>query len=71
VVVTLADPVSVRHVIPRRAFLQATDEALYVANQGASTLSIIDPTTFKTTATIATGSRPNEIAVVQPRPKHG
>ena len=43
-------------------------DAVYVANQGANTLSVIDPSTFKTTATIATGNSPYGIAVVQPWP---
>jgi YVTN family beta-propeller protein len=42
-----------------------------VANQGANTLSVIDQSTFKATATIATGSSPYGIAVVQPRPTSG
>jgi YVTN family beta-propeller protein len=48
--------------------VRATADALYVANQGASTLSIIDPRDFRTTATIATGNSPYGIAVVQPTP---
>jgi YVTN family beta-propeller protein len=46
--------------------VRATRDALYVANQGASTLSIIDPSTLRTTATVATGNSPYGIAVVQP-----
>ena len=48
--------------------VRATGDALYVANQGASTLSVIDPSTLRTTATIATGRSPYGIAVVQPPP---
>jgi YVTN family beta-propeller protein len=51
--------------------VRATRDALYVANQGASTLSIIDPTTLRTTATIGTGNSPYGIAVVQPPPTNG
>ena len=42
-------------------------DAVYVANQGASTLSVIDQRTLKPTATIATGNSPYGIAVVQPQ----
>jgi YVTN family beta-propeller protein len=51
--------------------VRATSDALYVADQGANTLSVIDPGTFKTTATIATGNSPYGIAVVQPPRKNG
>jgi YVTN family beta-propeller protein len=50
--------------------VHATRDALYVANQGASTLSIIDPSTLRTTATVATGGSPYGIAVVEPWPTH-
>jgi YVTN family beta-propeller protein len=39
-----------------------------VADQGANTLSVIDPSTLKVTATVATGNSPYGIAVVQLRP---
>jgi YVTN family beta-propeller protein len=58
---TGTDPFSVR----------ATGDALYVANQGASTLSVLDPSTFRATAPIATGNSPFGIAVVQPWPSNG
>jgi YVTN family beta-propeller protein len=48
--------------------VRATGEAIYVANQGASTLSVIDQSPFKATATIATGNSPYGIAVVERRP---
>jgi YVTN family beta-propeller protein len=34
-------------------------------------VSIIDPSTFRTRATVATGNSPYGIAVVQPPPAHG
>ena len=37
----------------------------------SNTLSVIDPNTFKATATIATGNSPYGIAVVQPAPATG
>ena len=48
--------------------VRATGDAVYVANQGANTLSVIDPSTFKATATIATGNSPYGIAVVRRGP---
>jgi len=51
--------------------VRAAREALYVTNQGANTLSVIDPSTLKATATVATGNSPYGIAVVQPRPIDG
>ena len=51
--------------------MRATHDAVYVANQGANTLSIIDPSSFKATATIATGNSPYGIAVVQRGPTSG
>ncbi len=35
--------------------VRAAGDAIYVANEGASTLSVIDPRTFRATAAIATG----------------
>jgi YVTN family beta-propeller protein len=46
----------------------ANDSAVYVADQGASTLSVIDPSSLKVTATVATGNSPYGIAVAQPGP---
>jgi YVTN family beta-propeller protein len=51
--------------------VRATRHGIYVANQAANTLSVIDPNTFKATATIATGNSPYGIAVVQPPPTAG
>jgi YVTN family beta-propeller protein len=51
--------------------VRATRDAIYVANQAANTLSVIDPNTFKATATIATGNSPYGIAVVQRPPASG
>jgi len=51
--------------------VRATGNAVYVANQGANTLSVIDRSTFKATATIATGNSPYGIAVIQPEPTNG
>ena len=51
--------------------VRATADALYVANQGANTLSVIDPSTLTATATIATGDSPYGIAVVEPPPTNG
>jgi YVTN family beta-propeller protein len=48
--------------------VRATGDAVYVANQGANTLSVIDPSTLKTTASIATGNSPYGIAIIQPTP---
>jgi YVTN family beta-propeller protein len=42
-----------------------------VANQGANTLSVIDPSTLRATATITTGNSPYGIAVVEPGPTNG
>jgi YVTN family beta-propeller protein len=44
---------------------QATSGAIYVANQGANTLSVIDPNTLHVVATVSTGNSPYGIAVVQ------
>jgi YVTN family beta-propeller protein len=46
--------------------VQATGKAIYVANQGANTLSVIDPNTRRVVATVTTGNTPYGIAVVQP-----
>ena len=43
---------------------QATGHAIYVANQGASTLSVIDPNTLHVAATVPTANSPYGIAVV-------
>jgi YVTN family beta-propeller protein len=51
--------------------VRATGDAVYVANQAANTLSVIDQHTFKATATIATGNSPYGIAVVQRVPTNG
>jgi YVTN family beta-propeller protein len=48
--------------------VRATADEVYVANQAANTLSVIDQTTFKATATITTGNSPYGVAVVQPGP---
>jgi YVTN family beta-propeller protein len=48
-----------------------TGDAVYVADQGANTLSVIDPSTSKVTATVATGNSPYGIAVVQPPAMNG
>jgi len=48
--------------------VRATGDAIYVANQGASTLSALDPSALRVTATIATGNSPYGIAVVRPWP---
>jgi YVTN family beta-propeller protein len=37
-----------------------------VANQGANTLSVIDASTLRPTATIANGNSPYGIAIVEP-----
>jgi YVTN family beta-propeller protein len=51
--------------------VRATGDAVYVANQGAGTLSVIDQGTSRTTATITTGTSPYGIAVVQRRLTNG
>jgi YVTN family beta-propeller protein len=51
--------------------VRAAGDAIYVANQAANTLSVIDQNTFKATATIATGNSPYGIAVVQPGRTNG
>jgi YVTN family beta-propeller protein len=43
---------------------RATNHAVYVANQGANTLSVIDPRTLEVVATVATGNSPYGIAVI-------
>jgi YVTN family beta-propeller protein len=45
--------------------VQATNDAIYVVNQGANTLSVIDPNTLHVVATVSTGNSPYGIAVVQ------
>ena len=47
------------------------NRSIYVTNQLDNTLSVIDQSSFKATATIATGNSPYGIAVVQPAPTNG
>jgi YVTN family beta-propeller protein len=44
---------------------QATNDAIYVVDQGANTLSVVDPDTLNVVATLSTGNSPYGVAVVQ------
>ena len=66
---THRSPSPYRRAVRHRPFtVRATGGAVYVANQGANALPIIDQSTFRTTATIGTGTSPYGIAIVEPRP---
>jgi YVTN family beta-propeller protein len=41
----------------------ATDDAIYVTNQGANTLAVIDPSTRHVVTTVTTGNSPYGVAV--------
>lgn len=44
----------------------ATRHALYVTNQGASTLSVVDPHSLNVVTTVATGNSPYAVAALPP-----
>jgi YVTN family beta-propeller protein len=41
-------------------------EAVYVANSSSNTVSVVDTATYKVTATVPVGKRPNHIGIIPP-----
>ncbi|MGH3853856.1 MAG: hypothetical protein ACRDR6_10250 [Pseudonocardiaceae bacterium] len=52
---------------PRPFNAAATRHALYVTDQGANTLSVIDPHTLNVVTTVSTGNSPYAVAAL---PRH-
>ncbi|MGW3510498.1 hypothetical protein [Streptomyces sp. NPDC000994] len=43
--------------------MEVTDHAIYVTNQGAGTLTVIDPASLKVISTVTVGAQPYGVAV--------
>jgi YVTN family beta-propeller protein len=54
--------------VARLTNVTATGHATSVANQGANTLSVIDPRTLHLVSTVTTGTSPYRVAVSRRRP---